>query len=261
MAAPPISQKRFLNYQPEALIWPPLGICQVTANGKAPQNALAAFERALRDGAEGIAIDVQLSARGVPMVILDAPLNRKTASPGVAKKPPEHTASLTEVLRWVRDRRCVAFVAIDNPTQDAEAKVLSEIARAKVRHLTRVIACDLPGLERIRKVDAEVNLGLRLSGRPPALQDVKALGADLLLPHWAVAVPPLIRRAHRAQLLVIPWAVDSPRQMRRTVLDGVDGIVTNHPAKLTAAVANIRNTLRAARQGREENLVRAAACP
>lgn len=252
MVALPISQKRLLNYLPEALIWPPLRICQVATNGKTQENALTAFERSLRDGAEGIAVDVQLSARGVPMVTLDAPLNRKTASPGVTKKPPEHTASLTEVLRWVRDRRCMAFVAMDHAHRGAEATVVNEIARAKVLHLTRVIACDVPGLRRLGKLDPKVHLGLRFSGRTPALRQVKALGAEVLLPHLTAAPLSFIQRAHRAQLLVIPWAVDSPRQMRRNVLDGVDGIVTNHPAKLTEAVASLRNILRAARQSREQ---------
>jgi hypothetical protein len=101
-------------------------------------------------------------------------------------------------------------------------------------------------------VDAEVYLGLRFSGRPPALQDVKGLGAELLLPHWTAAPPSFIRRAHRVQMLVIPWTVDSPRQMRRTVMDGVDGIITQHPARLTEAVASLRNILPAKRQGREQ---------
>jgi glycerophosphoryl diester phosphodiesterase len=42
----------------------------------APENTLAAFSRALRDGAEGIEFDVRLSRDGVPVVIHDASLRR-----------------------------------------------------------------------------------------------------------------------------------------------------------------------------------------
>jgi glycerophosphoryl diester phosphodiesterase len=50
-------------------------------------------------------------------------------------------------------------------------------------------------------------------------------------------------------MLVIPWTVDSPRQMRSTILEGVDGIITNYPAKLTEAVARLRKTRAPQRPG------------
>jgi glycerophosphoryl diester phosphodiesterase len=46
------------------------------ASAVAPENTLAAFSRAILDGAEGIEFDVRLSQDGVPMVIHDASLRR-----------------------------------------------------------------------------------------------------------------------------------------------------------------------------------------
>jgi glycerophosphoryl diester phosphodiesterase len=46
------------------------------ASAVAPENTLAAFSRALQDGAEGIEFDVRLSRDGVPVVIHDASLRR-----------------------------------------------------------------------------------------------------------------------------------------------------------------------------------------
>src|SRR6185436_15775814 len=46
------------------------------ASAVAPENTLAAFTRAILDGAEGIEFDVRLSRDGVPMVIHDASLRR-----------------------------------------------------------------------------------------------------------------------------------------------------------------------------------------
>ena len=130
-------------------------------------------------------------------------------------------------------QKCMALVAINHPSLDTEVKILKEIDRAKVRHLTRVIAYNLAALRRLRQLDPKINLGLHIAGRPPAIRDVKALGAEVLLPHWKKVSPSFIRRAHRASMLVIPWTVDSLRQMRRTILEGVDGIITNYPAKLS----------------------------
>jgi glycerophosphoryl diester phosphodiesterase len=222
---------------------------------------------ALREGAQGIALDVQLSSDGVPVVFCDTRLSRTTSGNGRVHEHKAHTLIqfdagswfnqrfpsrarrqyaresvplLFEVLHWVREKKCLALVAINRPSPDTEVKVLKEIDRAKVRHLIRVIAHNLPGLRRLRELDAKINLGLHIAGRPPAMRQAKALGAGVLLPHWTAASPSFIRRAHRASMLVIPWTVDSPRQMRRTILEGVDGIITNYPAKLTETVARLQ---------------------
>jgi glycerophosphoryl diester phosphodiesterase len=54
----------------------PLIIGHRGASAVAPENTLAAFARAIRDGADGIELDVRLSRDGVPVVIHDATLPR-----------------------------------------------------------------------------------------------------------------------------------------------------------------------------------------
>ena len=277
MVARSNSPKRVRQPREEALLWPPLKIGQRGAAGEAPENTLASFDLALREGAEGIALDVHLSSDGVPVVICDARLSRTTPAqgrvrekranallqldagswfnhrfPSRARRKYAHESIplLFEVLHWVREQKCMALIAINRPTPEAEAKVLKEIDRAGVRHLTRVIAHNLPGLRRLRKLDPKINLGLHISSHPPAFAKAKALGAEVLLPRWTVVSPSFIRRAHGASMLVIPWTVDSPRQMRRTLLEGVDGIITNYPARLTETVARIHKSLLAERTER-----------
>ena len=53
---------------------PPLIIGHRGASAVAPENTLSAFARAVRDGADGIELDVRLSRDGVPVVIHDATL-------------------------------------------------------------------------------------------------------------------------------------------------------------------------------------------
>src|SRR6185503_14444987 len=59
------------------------------ASAVAPENTLAAFSRAMSDGADGIEFDVRLSRDGVPVVIHDANLNRTA---GVARRVSDLTA-------------------------------------------------------------------------------------------------------------------------------------------------------------------------
>jgi glycerophosphoryl diester phosphodiesterase len=249
-----------------SLLWPPLNIGHRGASGEAPENTLAAFELAWQQGADGIEFDVRLSADGIPVVIHDPRLGRTTSGHGWVREfrtsalrrldagswfnrrfpsraQPRYAGAkiplLAEVLAWVGQRRCLAFVEIKDATPGIEAKVLGEIEHANVRLLTRVISFDVHALRRLRKLDSRVALGVDVSRRLLGIRRAKRLGAVALLPHWAIASPHFIRRAHQHSIQVIPWTVDQPHWMRRRILDGADGIITNYPARL----AEIRATL------------------
>lgn len=53
----------------------------------------------------------------------------------------------------------------------------------------------------------------------------------------AFADAAMIEAAHAAGLRVIPYVVDDPPTMRRLVRAGVDGLITNHPARLRDVLA------------------------
>lgn len=258
--------KRVLNRQPQPLIWPPLKIGHRGAAGEAPENTIASFELALRQGADGIEFDVQLASDGVPVVIHDARLTRTTSGNGWVH---EHRASvlrrldagswfnrkhrlrareryagariplLTEVLQWVKVRGCLAFVEIKDFQPGVAAKVLEAIDRAGVWHLARILSFDLPTLEETRKLNDQARVGLDFSGRLLPVRRAATLGAESLIPHWAIASRGLIRRAHLHGLKVFPWTVNYPLHMRRKILDGVDGLITNYPARLTKVLDRI----------------------
>src|SRR5580692_6505902 len=166
--------KRQIARRPSPLVWPPLKIGHRGASGEAPENTLVSFDLAWRQGVDGIEFDVQLSSDGVPMVIHDSHLRRTTSGIGWVH---EHRATvlrrldagswfnrrhrlrareryagariplLAEVLQWVKARQCLAFVKIKDLQPGVAAKVLEEIGRAGVWHLTRVLSFDLPTLQ------------------------------------------------------------------------------------------------------------------
>jgi glycerophosphoryl diester phosphodiesterase len=253
--------------RPAPLVWPPLKIGHRGAAGEAPENTLASFELALRHGADGIEFDVQLSSDGVPVVIHDPYLTRTTSGNGWVH---EHRASvlrrldagswfnrrhrlrarerfagariplLSEALQWVKGRQCLAFVEIKDYRPGAAAAIFREIECAGLEHLVRVVSFDLPSLQRIRELSEPARLGLDFSGRLLPVRKALGLGAELLLPYWAIASRGLIRRAHRVGLHVIPWTVNYPLHMRRKILEGVDGLITNYPARLTKVLDRIQ---------------------
>ena len=61
----------------------PLVIAHRTTMGHAPENTLVGVRRGLELGVDGIEIDVQLSADGVPVLMHDQLLDRTTSGDGV----------------------------------------------------------------------------------------------------------------------------------------------------------------------------------
>ncbi|MFY9556294.1 MAG: glycerophosphodiester phosphodiesterase family protein [Blastocatellia bacterium] len=75
-----------LNRTVAASATKPLVIAHRGASGLAPENTLAAFRLALALGADGVEMDVQLSADGEPIVIHDARVNRTTNGIGAVSR-------------------------------------------------------------------------------------------------------------------------------------------------------------------------------
>jgi glycerophosphoryl diester phosphodiesterase len=251
------------------LVWPPLSIAHRGASGEAPENTLAAFDLALRQGAKGIEFDVHLSSDGIPMVIHDPRLNRTTSGSGWVG---EHRASalrkldagswfnrrfpekarqlyaaariplLAEVLAWVRAHKVLAFIEIKRGKRaypGIEAKVVEEIEQHGVRRLVTVVSFDFASLRRVQQLNRHIRLGLDVSRSLLAIRRVRSLAGSAVLPHWATASRGFIRRAHKHSIPVFPWTVDHPTRMERKIAEGVDGIITNYPARLAEVIGRV----------------------
>jgi len=252
------------------LSWQPLNIAHRGASGEAPENTLAAFDLAFRQGAGGIELDVHLSSDGIPMVVHDPRLSRTTSGRGWViehranalrkldagswfnRRFPEKARQryvgakipvLAEVLAWARQHKLFAFVEIKagrNSYPGIEAKVLDEIERAGVRRLTTIVSFDFETLRRVRQLDTRISLGLDVSRSLLAIRRVMSVAGNAVLPHWAIGTRRFVRRAHKQSLCVVSWTVDQPARMERKIADGVDGIITNYPAKLAEVLSRLR---------------------
>lgn len=245
-------------------MWPPLNIGHRGAAGEAPENTLAAFEIALEQGADGVECDVHLSSDGIPVVIHDARLDRTTNGSGLVSEHPAaalrrldagswfngtnpaekaqqqfagaRVPLLREVLAWARKRGCRVFVEIkagSDTYPGIEAEVLDTIHQERTAQLATVVSFDCAAIRRLRLLDPNIALGVTLDRPARAVHLAKLVRAQDVVPHWALATRRFVRRAHREGLGVICWTVNQPERMRRKILEGVDGIVTDYPGRLS----------------------------
>jgi glycerophosphoryl diester phosphodiesterase len=228
-----------------------------------PENTLAAFDLGLAAGADGIELDVHLSADGVPVVHHDSTLERTTnASGAVAARTASELArvdagyqfelagrhpfrgqqigipTLVDVLRRYPDTRVIIELKVDS------AEMGVAVAGA-VRSMSAVDRVCLAGsgsssaaAAREALPDAacsashgEVRWALYRSWARWPVRHVRYGGYQV--PEQAgrvrVVSPRFVRDAHASGLKVQVWTVDDEPDARRLLTWGVDGLITNRP--------------------------------
>lgn len=231
---------------------------QVVAGGP-PENSLAAVAAALDQGADGVEVDVRVSADGVAVCSHDpdlgrlagvAALVRETAYAELARLrlPGGHRiARLDEVAHLVRGRgQLIVEVKVDAyaPAR-AAAATLAAVSRASAG-LDLVVSSDSGAvLEEVRRLDPGVRRALVSGPRRDAraaLGEVVAAGhhelhANLraVLADHAVAE----RARHQGRTLRC-WTVNRELDARLLEVAGVEGVISDDPTVLSAAIVKRR---------------------
>jgi len=198
------------------------------------ENSPAGFRAALDCGADGVELDVWLSADGVPVVVHDATLDRTTTARGLvaARTAAELEAlgipALRDALRITRDH--VTAVELKAPHAQAPALAEQVLALAAPGQRILVFAFDADHLRALRGAGAQ-----RVLLTTQRTQDPRALlaesDADALAVQW-----PAIDAALCAECPVYAWTVDAEDDALALLGMGVAGIVTNRPCALRAVV-------------------------
>jgi glycerophosphoryl diester phosphodiesterase len=230
----------------------PLVIAHRGASADAPENTIAAFELAIADGADGIELEVQLSRDDQPVVIHDVTLDRTTNGVGPVRDrtvrelkrldaggwhgPPfqgQRIQMLQEVLERFRDRTrfWIELKGGSHPDQGIEEKVVSMVEVYDVVQRTLVLSFDRQALDRIRRLNSEVQLGILAAGPTGALIPSETT-VHAICPAAYLITERGIAEIRQAGLDCYVWTVNEPTQMDRLVQWGVSGIITDRAGLL-----------------------------
>jgi glycerophosphoryl diester phosphodiesterase len=243
--------------------------------GEVPENTLASFERGVADGAAVIETDVHLTRDGVPVLIHDDDVARVSDRAGAVRdfdwsalraldagyrftagdgSTPYRGAglripSLAEALDALPGARFNLELKEDLP--GFCERVLAVIREAR-REDTTLVTSGADGLmQKLRAAVARAGSGVALgaSGAEVARFAVAARNGQqpppgpmaLQIPtHFAgqpLVTPELIEAAHERDVQVHVWTINEPDEIAALLALGVDGIVSDYPARVVAAVA------------------------
>jgi len=223
---------------------------------------MTAFRLAREMGADFVETDLRMTRDGHMVAMHDATVKRTTNGRGRVSRMTlaqlqqldaggrfrargwrgfagERVPTIEEILHLAKDQKIRLYLELKSKRPRGMEVALAEVLR-KSGHMRRivVISFDAKMLARMRRAEPKVAIELltrRISRA--SLNKVLMLGGTQILPRRSGLSAKSIALAHDAGLRVVAWTADKTRHMKQLIRAGVDGIVTNYPDRLNAALS------------------------
>jgi len=258
----------------------PLIVGHRGASAHAPENTLAAFRKAIADGAEGLEFDVRLARDRVPVVIHDETLVRTAGLNSFVSDLTSAELASMDVGRWFRERqrggpisdfsgegiptlaetldqldqfRGLFFIELKCGDCDLESltdAVCAVVERSPLMPQIIVKSFRLGVIPRIRLRAPGIRTAALFAPKIMTIlrkekhlvQIAKEFGADELSVHYSLATAKLMDKAGEHDFPVSIWTADNPRWVKRGARLGLKSIITNDPARLLARRAELADS-------------------
>lgn len=213
----------------------------------APENTLAAFERAIADGADWIELDVLETADGEVVVVHDRDLKRlggvnlaiesstyeqlREVDVGSWFGPEfadQRVPLLADVLELCRGRIGIVIeLKYFGRAVRLEERVVEIVEAADMASEVVVMSLNYGGIQKMRSLRPEWRLGLITA---VAIGNLTTVDADFLAVNGTLATALFIRDAHAADKDVYVWPIYDRIEKARMIGRGADGLITYDPA-------------------------------
>jgi len=224
-----------------------LKIAHRGAKGYEPENTLKAFQKALDLNADGIELDVHLSADGHIIVIHDETIDRTTNGKGFV-----NTLSLTELKSFLIDDQ-YEIPTLNEVFDLTDKKYLINIELKGVGTSNKVVSLieeyildknwnyehfiissfDWNYLEEVRNLNPNIAIGvLTEENLDTALAFAEKIKARAIHPDYHLLNPENVSEMQGKGFLVLPWTVNVKEDIQKIKSFKVDGIISDFPDKL-----------------------------
>jgi len=234
-----------------------LAIAHRGASGYAPENTLAAYRRAVAQGVTFIETDLHLTRDAHFIAVHDETVDRTTNGQGAVHQMTlaelrrldagswfasefmsERIPTLEEILEFAKKNDVVFYLELKpNGFWGGEHALISALRGASEIARSVIISFDPAILASLRKIEPTLMTGLLYDGSvDKPFEKALEIGARQLVVRGDLVTPNLLQQARKQDLQVVCWTVNSPAHMRMLVAAGVDGIMSDYPDRLLAAL-------------------------
>lgn len=235
------------------------------ASAEAPENTVAAFERARQQGAVAVELDVQLSRDGVLVLFHDARLDEKTDLTGAVREHDAEALLRADIGSWFDATHPQAperYAGTPLVTLDAlfghfgdafhyhvelksreptlPERVLGVVQARGLASRVTITSFHLELLRRVRALDAGMPIAWLLSEPDTALVDQAAREDFQMVGFPAAALDAgLVGHARRRGLEIRAWRVKTPELMEHAIRVGANGMTIDWPDRLIYRLVEI----------------------
>jgi glycerophosphoryl diester phosphodiesterase len=211
------------------------------AAGRLPENTLKSINYAINVGVDIVEVDVRATRDNVLVVFHDADFKRLADVDVTVRSVEyswikssilingEHIPLLEEVIDVVKDKVGL-FIEIKEP--DTTKGVIELVRSSGILEQVAIISFYDEALIKAKRLEPRIATGLIYAQPPGRVLDAVKLGAKIVLPQYKIASEKSINLAHKYNLRVVVWTINSRVEALRLVRAGVDGIATDLPDEL-----------------------------
>lgn len=232
----------------QTLVWAHRG-----ASGYAPENTMAAFEKAEEMEADGIELDVQMTKDKTLVILHDETIDRVSNGTGWVKDIPYKKLSkynfnrkrpaygftgiptLEEVYAWIKSTNMTVNVEIKTGIifyPQIEERVLDLTERMGMSSRVIYSSFNHYTLQKIKEINPDAVTGMLYSDGivNPVSYGVCVVGADALHPPlYNLQYPGIIKDWKRHHRNIHVWTVNKEAEMRFVCEQKIDAMITNYP--------------------------------
>lgn len=224
------------------------------ASTYAPENTLAAFQKALDQQADGIELDVRLTKDNVPVICHDATVNRTSNGKGYIhnmtvsqlkkldfgasfskKYKGEMIPTLEETLALIEDASITLHIEIKNGPiipKNLEQKIVELVYEYGFEDQAVYSSFDHHSLQRLSEIDPRAKIGLLFHINLIHLFEYienTGLRVHSIHPNHFYVTEEMIEEAHKRNIEVNIYTVNNKAMALSYQQIGIDGLITNNP--------------------------------
>jgi glycerophosphoryl diester phosphodiesterase len=213
-----------------------------SGEGLAPENTLAAIEKAMEIGVDLVEVDIQVTADGHPVLVHDRRVDRTTNGRGLVdtltldqvrrldagngfsdRFRGEKVPTLQEAIDLVRKR---AVLLIETKTEESAERAVSVIRSMRAQSYVMIQSFLAPALRAVSSLDRRIPTSFLMTGgeavmrRPTgAVKRIHKVGANAISLHYRAARPAMIEAFLARAMGFWVWTVDEEDDMRVRSID------------------------------------------
>jgi glycerophosphoryl diester phosphodiesterase len=200
------------------------------------ENTLESFQRAIELGVNAIELDVRKSKDEKLVIIHDDNLKKV-----FGKDIPVNQATLKELKQFTDNKiptidealqfidKKVDKILVELKGAGYEKKVLDVIKKEKLKDRVVIISFHEQAILNVRKLDNEIETGLIYSKYKNPVDAASKLNAQYLVPLYRFTHTRDVEKAHKNNLKVIVWTINTKQEVKDYIVKGVDGIASDKP--------------------------------